>query len=185
MAMSAEFLGLLLLITSAAALGLSIVIDVSRVSAEKAREAMNLRLYDKKRSALAEWRQKTERKRADLTGLQAKLTEFNGRRQKAAQDLKSLEFSKVEMIHELDDLDGEIFWARLAVVPNFAELNRRDIVFSRQIWDYRNVAHIRAESIQQAREQVHGTYTVTNGILVSIVVPLANAPDPEAEQATA
>lgn len=185
MGISAEFLGMLLLITSAAALGLSIVVDVGRVSAEKAKEAMTLRLFDKKRAALAEWRQKTERKRADLTGLQAKLTEFTARRQKAGQDLKTLEFSKVEMIHELDDLDGEIFWARLAVVPNFAELNRRNIIFSRQIWDYRNVAHIRAMNVEQARAQVHGTYTVTNGVLVSIVVPLAQAPDPEAESSTA
>ncbi|ANC92824.1 hypothetical protein A6A40_13595 [Azospirillum humicireducens] len=187
MVISAEFLGMLLLITSAAALGLSIVIDVGRVSAEKAREAMNQRLYDKKRAALAEWRQKTERKRVDLTTLQARLTEFNGRRQKALTELRALEFSKIELVHELGDLesDGDVYWAQLAVGPNFNELDRKDIVFSRQIWEYRNVAHITAPSAEQAHATVRASFSQRNGLICSPVVPLALAPDPEAEATAA
>jgi len=183
MVISAEFLGMLLLIASAAALGLSIVVDVGRVSAEKTREAMNQRQYDKKRAALAEWRQKTERKRVDLTTLQARLTEFNGRRQKALTELRALEFSKIELVHELgdQDSDGDIYWAQLAVGPNFNELDRKDIVFSRQIWEYRNVAHITAPSTEQAHATVRASFSQRNGVICSPVVPLALAPDPEVE----
>ena len=187
MVISAEFLGLLLLITSAAALGLSIVVDVGRVSAEKAREAINQRQYDKKRAALAEWRQKTERKRVDLIALQARLTEFNGRRQKTITELKALEYSKIELVHELGDADGDadIFWAQLAVGPNFAELDRKDIVFSRQIWEYRNVAHISAGTADQAHGVLRTSFSQRNGLVTSPVVPLALAPDPTAESAAA
>jgi len=187
MAISAEFLGMLLLITSAAALGLSIVIDVGRVSAEKTREAMNQRQYDKKRAALAEWRQKTERKRVDLTGLQARLTEFNGRRHKTLTELKALEYAKIELVHELGDPDGnnDIYWAQVATGPNFAELDRKDVVFSRQIWEYRNVAHISAVSADQAHGALRASFGQRNGLVTSPVVPLALAPDPEAETAAA
>lgn len=187
MVISGEFLGMLLLITSAAALGLSIVIDVGRVSAEKTREAMNQRLYDKKRAALAEWRQKTERKRVDLTASQARFIEFNGRRQKTMTELKALEYSKIELVHELGEPDRntEIFWSQIAVGPNFAELDRKDIVFSRQIWEYRNVAHISASSADQAHGLVQASFGERNGLVTSPVVPLALAPDPEAETATA
>ncbi|MCG5240745.1 hypothetical protein [Azospirillum doebereinerae] len=187
MVISAEFLGLLLLITSAAALGLSIVIDVGRVSAEKTREAMTQRQYDKKRAALAEWRKKTEAKHAELTGLQAKLTEFNGRRHKAMTEARALELSKIELVHELGDPDGntDLYWAQLTPAPNFPELDRKDIVFSRQIWEYRNVVHIAAYSADQAHGVVRASFGQRNGLAVSPVVPLAMAPDPEAETAAA
>lgn len=181
---SAEFLGLLLLMTSAAALGLSIVIDVGRVSAEKAKEGLAQRTYEKKRAALAEWRQKTERKRVDLTTLQARLTEFNGRRHKTLTELKALEYSKIELVHEIGDADGDpdVFWAQLAVSEGFAELDRKDIVFSRQIWEYRNVVHILANSADQAHGTLHMAFGKRNGLTSSPVVPLALAPDPVAEQ---
>ncbi|BAI76602.1 hypothetical protein AZL_e02570 (plasmid) [Azospirillum sp. B510] len=183
MVISADFLGMLLLIASAAALGLSIVVDVGRVSAEKTREAMNLRLFEKKRVALAEWRQRIERKRVDLITLQARLTEFNGRRQKALTELKALEYAKVELVHELSDLDGngEIYWSKLAVGPTFNELDRKDVVFSRQIWEYRNVAHITAPSAEIAYITVRSSFSDRTGLICSPVVPLALAPDPEAE----
>ncbi len=187
MLISAEFLGMLMLITSAAALGLSIVVDVGRVSTEKAREAMAQRQYDKKRAALAEWRQKTERKRGDLTTLQARLTEFNGRRHKTLTELKALEYSKVELVHELGDQDGDgdLFWSQLTVTANFGELDRKDIVFSRQIWEYRNVVHITANTADQAHGLLRLTFSQRNGLVTAPVVPLALAPDPEAEAAAA
>ncbi|MBP2232039.1 hypothetical protein J2847_005364 [Azospirillum agricola] len=174
---------MLLLITSAAALGLSIVIDVGRVSAEKTREAMNQRLYDKRRAALAEWRQKSERKRGELIDQQARFTEFNARRQKALTELRALEYAKIELVHELGEPEGnnDIYWAQVVPAPNFAELDRKDIVFSRQIWEFRNVAHISAASADQAHAIVRGSFGPRNGLAVSPVVPLALAPDPEAE----
>ena len=187
MVVSAEFLGMLLLMTSAAALGLSIVIDVGRVSAEKAREAMAQRMYEKKRAALAEWRQKTERKRVDLTTLQARLTEFNGRRHKTQSELKALEYSKIELVHEVGDTDGDpdVYWAQLAVSAEFAELDRKDIVFSRQIWDYRNVVHILGNTTDQAHAALRMAFGQRNGLVTSPVVPLALAPDPTAENGDA
>ena len=177
MVISAEFLGMLLLITSAAALGLSIVIDVGQISAEKARETMMSRLHDKKKLALTEWKRKTDQKQIDLTALQARLTECTGRRQKALSEIKALEFTKVELVHELGDGDGTtVFWSQLAVQENFGTIERRDVIFSRQIWDYRNVAHVWTPTSEQASALVRTTFTAKNGVLPSPVLPLALAP---------
>lgn len=186
MVITAEFLGMLLLVTSAAALGLSIVIDVGQISAERARQAMLQRQHDKKKTALAEWKRKTEQKQSDLTSLQARLTECTGRRQKALSEIKALEFSKVELVHELGDGDeANGFWSQLTVQENFGTIDRRDVIFSRQIWDYRNVAHVWTPTAEQASALVRTTFTAKNGVLPTPVVPLALAPsqDGGAEEA--
>jgi len=178
MVITAEFLGMLLLVTSAAALGLSIVMDVGRVSAEKARESMAQRQHEKKKAALAEWKRKTEQKRTELTALQARHTEFTGRRHKALTEIKALEFTKVELVHELGDGDETNgFWAQLAVQENFANIDRRDVIFSRQIWEYRNVAHVFAPAPDQATALLRTAFTAKNGVLPGQIVPLAVAPD--------
>jgi hypothetical protein len=186
MVITAEFLGMLLLVTSLAALGLSIVVDVGQVSTEKARESLLQRQHDKRRSALSEWRQKTERKRADLTALQARQTEFAARKHKTLNEIKALELTKVELVHEIgDEDDGAGFWSQLHVMPHFQEIDRREVVFARQIWDYRNVAHIWAPSQEHAQALLSTAFTARNGVQPSMMVPLALAPEPGSEPAPA
>ena len=177
-----EFLGMLLLVASAAALGLSIVVDVGRVSAEKARHGYMQRQHDRKRAALAEWRQKSDQLQAELVALQARHTEFTGRRHKAQTERRAQELVKVELVHELGDADEtEGFWAQLAVQEGIATIDRRDVIFSRQIWEYRNVAHIWAPTPEQAALLVQAAFAARNGVLPSAVVPLALAPAPGTE----
>lgn len=186
MVLTAEFLGMLLLVTSAAALGLSIVIDVGQISAEKARETMMQRLHDKKTNALAEWKRKTDQKQSDLTALRARLTEYTGRRQKAVSEMKALEFTKVELVHELGDGDGtSVFWSQLTVQENFGTIERRDVIFARQIWDYRNVAHIWTPGTDLATALVRTSFTAKNGVLPGPVLPLAFAPSQDGSEEAA
>lgn len=185
MVFSAELLGMLLLIASAAALGLSIVVDVARVSTEKAREAKTQRQFDKKKAALAEWTQKSAAKHADLITLQARYTEFTGRRQKAQTESRALDLAKIELVHELGEGDVPAFWAKLEVQPTFPLVERRDMIFSRQIWEYRNVAHVRAPSPDQAAAVLDTVFAERTGVRPTAVVPLAMAPEPGAEVAAA
>ena len=187
MVITAEFLGMLLLVTSLAALGLSIVVDVGQVSTEKARESLLQRQHDKRRAALAEWRQKTERKRADLTALQARQTEYAARKHKAQTEIRALEFTKVELVHELGDEETGAagFWAQLAVLPNFPEIDRREVIFSRQIWEYRNVAHVWAPTADLAQALLASAFAARNGVHPSMMVPLAMAPEPGSEAGVA
>jgi len=84
----------------------------------------------------------------------------------------------VELVHELGDGDETNgFWALLAVQDNFANIDRRDVIFSRQIWEYRNVAHIFAPAPDQATALLRTAFTAKNGVLPTQMVPLSMAPD--------
>ncbi|MBK3803628.1 hypothetical protein GAY33_31375 [Azospirillum brasilense] len=181
---SAEFLGMLLLVTSAAALGLSIVIDVGQITSEKARQTMMMRQHDRKKTALGEWTRKLEQRQEEMTAFQARYTECNGRRQKALSEIRALELTKVEFVHELGDgEEASAFWVRLSVQDEFPAIERRDVIFARQIWSYPNVAHVWTYSVDQAAAMARVAFTVKNGVLPTMVVPLAQAPDPDAEGA--
>ncbi|KAA0677365.1 hypothetical protein [Roseomonas genomospecies 6] len=182
MVLSAEFLGMLLLVTSAAALGLSIVIDVGQVTSEKARQTMMMRQHDRKRAALGEWTRKLEQRQEELAAFQARVNEANGRRQKALSDIRALELTKVEFVHELgegDEANG--FWVRLTVQDEFPSIERRDVIFARQIWSYPNVAHVWTASADQAAAMARAVFSVKNGVLPSMILPIAQAPDPDAQ----
>lgn len=175
---NAEFLGLLLLVASAAALGLSIVFDVGRVSAERTRASVLQRQIEKRKTALREWTAKTASRGTELSALQARLTDFVNRRQKVQAELKTLEYTKIEMVHELGECDGAAlgYWSLLAVNPESTGIDRRDIIFSRQIWDYRNVAHTWAGSTDHAASLLRTAFTPRSGVLPSNLIPLAAAP---------
>lgn len=179
MVISGEFLGMLLLVTSAAALGLSIVIDVGRISAERARLTMLQRQLDKKRSAHREWNAKADQKAVELKAHHTRLIEFASRKQKAQQEIKALEFARVELVHELGDpAPGTMgFWAQLQVMPNFGTVDRHEVAFSRQIWDYRNVAHVWAGSVEHAQALLRIAFTPRCGVQATRMLPLAFAPD--------
>ncbi|WP_448190740.1 hypothetical protein [Azospirillum sp. sgz301742] len=174
-----ELLGLLLLVASAAALGLSIVFDVARVSAERTRATVLQRQTDKRKAALREWTSKTNARGSELMAIQARLTDFVNRRQKVQAELKALEYTKIEMVHELGECDGSAlgFWSLLAVNPDSTGVDRRDIIFSRQIWDYRNAAHIWAGSADHAASLLRTAFTPRSGIAGTNLIPLSSAPD--------
>lgn len=183
MTFSAEFVGLVLLLTSAAALGISMVVDIGKFSAERARLTMSQRAIEKKRAALTDWQVKSERKSVDLKEQQARLNELLTKRQKALAEVKSVQFSKVELIHELGESDGAMaFWTLLTTVQDLAKVERHEVLFSRQIWDYRNVAHVWAGSTEQASSLIKLSFTPRSGVQPTQMLPLAFAPDGTPQQ---
>ncbi|HYH18440.1 MAG TPA: hypothetical protein VD995_07450 [Azospirillum sp.] len=185
MVVTAEFLGMLLLVASVAALGLSIVFDVGRVSAERARATVLQRQIDKKKTALKEWTSKTDKRSTDMSALQIRLAEHVSRKQKAQQELKTLEFTKIELVHELGECDGAAlgYWSMLIVHPDFANVDRREVIFSRQIWSYRNVAHVWAGSTDHAHGLLKAAFPGRSGIQPTQVQLLSMAPDTVGEGA--
>lgn len=187
MLFNAEFLGLLVLVASAAALGLSIVFDVGRVSAERARASVLQRQIEKRKAAIREWTAKTNTRAGELKALQARLAEASGRRQKLQGELKTLECSKVEMVHELGECDAAAigFWSQLAVSEEAGGVERRDIIFSRQIWDYRNVAHTWAGSAEHAVALLRTAFSERCGVRPANLLPIGAAAAQAKESAAA
>lgn len=179
MVITSEFFGLALLVTSAAGLGLSIVVDVGKYSAERARSVMLSRQIERKRQALSEWLAKTEKKQIELRQGQAALAELLGKKNALTLEIKGQQTTKVELIHEIGESDNSAmsFYAQLATGPNFAQIERQDLVFSRQIWDYRNVVHVWANSSEHALSLINGAFSPRTGIQPGPMLPLSFAPD--------
>jgi len=174
MAFTAEFLSLLLLVASAAALGLSIVVDVGRVSAERARATVLQRQIDKKKASLKEWATLISSRSAELGTLRMRANEATNRKQRLQAELKALEYTKVEMVHEVGDCDGAAlgYWSLLTAGPGFAEAERRDVVFARPIWEYRNCAHIWAGSEDHAQGLLRMAFPPRCGVQPTTPTPL-------------
>ncbi|HEY0833267.1 MAG TPA: hypothetical protein VGE72_05095 [Azospirillum sp.] len=185
MVVTAEFLGMLLLVASVAALGLSIIYDVGRVSAEQARAKVLQRQVDRKKAALKEWTSKTDKRSTEMSALQTRLSEHVSRKQRAQQELKALEFTKIELVHELGECDGAAlgYWSMLVPHPDFANVDRREVIFSRQIWEYRNCAHVWAGSTDHAHGLLKAAFPGRSGIQPTQVQLLSMAPDTAGEGA--
>lgn len=179
MVLTAETLGVIFLLVSAAALGLSLVHDVGKLSAAKARTGLLQRQIDKKKSLLGDWRGRIDGVQKELKAQQARFTEFNGKKQRVQNAIRELELNKVEFVHEVGDPgeSGNVFWSRLKPTDGFKSVPRQDIVFSRQIWDFRNVAHVYAAAPDRALVLLATAFGVASGILASEIVPLALAPE--------
>lgn len=191
MVITAESLGVIFLLVSAGALGLSLVHDVGRLSTEKARTAMLQREIDKKSGLIKEWLGKIEGYNREMRTQQARFTEYNGRKQRVTTEMAEVESSKIEMVHEMGESVGlttSTFWARLRPGPGFKTAARQDVIFSRQIWGFRNVAHIEASSPERAIFFMQAALGIRSGVIGSAIVPLSLAPkgpedDPEEEGA--
>lgn len=179
MVITAESLGVIFLLVSAAALGMSLVHDVGRLSAAKARTGLLQRQTDKRRALVKEWKERIEKLSRDMRTQQARLTEFTGKKQKLQNEIREMELSRVEFVHELGD-PGEgvpVFWSRLRPTDGFKTVPRQDVVFSRQIWDFRNVAHVHAAGPDRALVLLASAFGVASGVLASEIVPLSMAPE--------
>ena len=187
MVLTTESLGLIFLLVSAGALGMSLVHDVGKLSAAKARSGLLLRQIDKKKAMVKQWRERIDGINRDLRAQQARFTEFNGKKQKIQNDMRELDQKKVEFVYELGEPgDGvTIFWSRLRPTEDFKKLPRQDVVFSRQAWDYRNVAHVYAVGPDRALVALANAFGVGSGILASEIVPLALAPQGDEDAETA
>lgn len=178
MVITVEALGLIFLLVSAAALGLSLVHDVGKLSATKARSTMLMRQIDKKKKLAGEWRVRIDSLNKELRAQQARFTEFNGKKQKIQAEIRDIEQKKIEFVHELGEPGDGVaaFWSRLTPNDNFKTLPRQDVVFSRQIWDYRNVAHMHAAGSDRALVLLAAAFGVGMAITTSEIIPLALAP---------
>lgn len=173
MTFTADVLALLLLIASAAALGLSFVIDAGRVSREKTRESRMSRQFERQGKQLGNGRQEVHAMQSEIAEHQARLTEFIGRRQRLLVDIRVLTQSRIELIHEINDGDFPPLVARLRPLTAIATLPRRELIFSRQIWDYQNSAHIYADSPEKANVLLRLAFNERHAIETTRPVPLA------------
>ncbi|MCW2236560.1 hypothetical protein [Azospirillum canadense] len=149
------------------ALGLSVVYEGTRITAASGRTALTRRRIQAKADELKELNARIEdtKSRTDLQ--QATLDRLIADRARLTGMIRSLKASKVEMIHELGELDGPalLFECDLRTAPDFNRLDQRRMVFAREIWDRRNIAHVWADTPDAAMAAVQRAFNLRSGLL--------------------
>lgn len=175
---SAEMLSYGLLLLCCAGLGITIVAEAAKLMfAGAAIAKVNVRL-SARTVTLESLRRRVETRISETRRGQAELDQLNAERARIGIQIKMLLDQKIEIIHEIGTPDGSVrlFACDLRPVSNFSQAAPRQIVFSRDIWRYRNVAHIWAEDLDSARTLAERAFMNRTSIKIDRVVPMASPP---------
>lgn len=149
------------------ALGLSVVYEGTRITAMSGRAALTRRRIQAKADELKALNARIEdtRSRTDLQ--QATLDRATAERARLTGLIRSLKAAKVEMIHELGEPDGPAlrFECDLRTAPDFNRIDQRRMLFAREIWERRNIAHVWADTPDAAMAAVQRAFNLRSGLL--------------------
>lgn len=161
------------------ALGLSVVYEGTRITAMSGRTAMARR----KRLARAEELKALRGRIADTDSRadaqQAALDRLLAERGRLSGLIKSVQASKVALIHEIGEPDNGVtlYDCDLRTVPDFNCMDTRRLLFAREIWDRRNVAHVWAETPDAAMAAVQRAFNLRSGLLPGRLQRADTAPE--------
>lgn len=157
---------------AAAALGLPILLQAARIGlAGFARLRLRWRLRAGNAAVETVCRRAADvAARADAQ--QAALDRLLAEQKQIGRFIASVEQSRIEMVHEIGEPAGNavLFTCELHRMPELpnAEFGRAGgsrSVFARPVWERRNVAHIWAETPEEAMDAVHRAFDARTGIV--------------------
>lgn len=170
--MSGEALfAILLVLLGVGALGGMVVMEVSRLGMLSARRVLAQKRTESLRTETERARERATQLNTAIERGQTQLTTYAAEVQRLTSLLRSAEADRVELVHDLGMPDGRPapFRCVLRTVPDFARIDPRHVIFSREIWQRKNVAHIWAESPEQAHAQLLRAFPARSGVLAGAI----------------
>jgi len=181
-----DIFALALIVLSTAALGLIIVIEASRISVLTGRQSLLRKRLADHRKELGLLRGRVEEAQELVRHREDQRGQLDAQRARVASLAASIQADKVELVHELGGPDpGHVLYqCALRTAPDFARVDQRNLIFARDIWHRRNVAHIWAESPDAAHAALQRAFHPRSGILHARIERFTDAhpeqPPPEA-----
>lgn len=160
-------LALVMVLLGAGALLVMVVTEVSRLGVVAARRALARSRIDTLRNELDQARAQTAETEAAIEEGQARLGMLVAERERLAGLTRSVQADRVELVHEIGMPDGgpAPFRCLLRTAPDFARIDPRHVVFAREIWQRRNVAHIWADTPEAAYALLQRSFPARSGVL--------------------
>ncbi|WP_109120317.1 hypothetical protein [Azospirillum sp. TSO22-1] len=165
----------LLVLLGIGALGGMVVMEVSRLGLLSARRALVQKRIEALRSETERARERAAQLDAAIERGQAQLAHLAAEVQRLASLLRTVEADRVELVHDLGAPDGRTapFRCVLRTVPDFARLDQRHVVFSRDIWQRKNVAHVWADAPELAHALLLRAFPARSGVLAGAIERVA------------
>ena len=159
------------------ALVLAIAYEATRITAMSGRSALVRRKLQSRTEALKALTGQVAdtESRADLQ--QATLDRLVLERGRLTSLIASVKASKVALVHELGDPESSalLFECDLRTTPDFARIEARRLLFAREIWGCRNVAHVWADTPDEATAAVGRAFNARSGLLAGNVQRVGSA----------
>ena len=175
----------LLVLLGTGALGGMVVMEVSRLGMLSARRALAHKRTEAMRAEAELARSRTTQLETAIERGQAQLVTLAAECQRLASITRTVEADQVELVHELGAPDGMPAQYRcvLRTVPDFARIDPRHVVFTREIWARKNVAHVWAETPELAHALLQRAFPGRSGVLPGAIERMGAAKPEPAEAA--
>jgi len=153
------------------ALALAIAYESARITAMSGRTALARRKLQSRAEELKALNARVAdtESRADLQ--QATLDRLILERGRLTGLIASVKASKVALVHELGDPESSalLFECDLRTTPDFSRIDARRLLFAREIWGYRNIVHVWADTPDEAMAAVGRAFNARSGLLAGRV----------------
>ncbi|HEY0838064.1 MAG TPA: hypothetical protein VGE72_29400 [Azospirillum sp.] len=162
-----DIFALALIILSAAALGLIIVVEASRISVLTGRQSLLRKRLADHRKELSLLRDRVDEVEEAVRRRHDQRSELDAQRARVASLAASIQADKIEMVHDLGGPEpGRVlFQCVLRTAPDFGRVEQRHVIFARDIWQRKNVAHVWAESPDAAHAALQRAFHPRSGVL--------------------
>ena len=162
----AETFALVLIILCLAALGLGVIVEAGKYALLRSRRTVAQGRLERRKKELDDALAKAESAEDEAEKLQQKLDSVNADRQKTLSLIKTVAADRIEMIHELGQVDRSrsAFEAPLTPTSDLNRMEERRVMFHRDIWKRRNTALVWADNQDEAEAALARVFTPRSAV---------------------
>lgn len=164
---SVDIFALAVLALGIAALGLSVILEGTRMTAASSRHALLRHRIQTRADELAARTRRIDDTAALCGERQGALDRLVAERARLTAVLKSIEATKTVLVHELGEPEAgaQRFDCDLRTAPDFNRIDARRVVFAREIWERPNVARVWADTPDAALAHLQRAFNTRSGII--------------------
>ena len=156
-----------LVVISAGVLGLSMILTTARTASQARRRSALRQVVQARGDEIEAIQGRVANVERIVQGRQGECGELETRRARTDAAARAVAADKVELVHELGAAQPghTLFRCELRTAPEFARLDNRRVIFAREIWERRNVAHVWAADAEAAMTTLLRAFPPASGIL--------------------
>lgn len=176
---SMEMFALGLLVVCALGLGVSVVMEAAKLIIANSRRTQLQSRLESRNATVQTLQRQAEAQDREIMRRQSDLDRLINDRARVEGLIKIFQAEKVELIHEIGVPEGTnaLFVCDLKTTSDFSRIDARRLVFSREIWRHRNVAHVWSDGIDTAIAHAQRAFNGRSGVIPGRMLPWSEGTD--------
>lgn len=162
----AETFALVLIVLCVAALGVGVIVEAAKYALLRSRRKVAQGRLERRKKDLDDALARAESAEDEVEKQQKKLDAINADRQKTLSLIKTVLADRIEMVHELGQVDRSrsAFESALTPASDFNRIEDRRVMFHRDVWKKRNTALVWADTQEEAEAALARVFTPRSSV---------------------